>query len=129
MPVLDSWYRAEGWRGTGIVQHQSRDQVSVHNRLRSNTSTEPVQISVLAWYRFPVPRQYRWTTFNQVTFRSRAGGRPCLCQHYASTATVHQILLWYWHKRGSKIYTFLPFYNRIDSLKKSITDITLRLLF
>ena len=23
MPVLDSWYRADGWRGTGIVQPQS----------------------------------------------------------------------------------------------------------
>ena len=23
MPVLDSWYRTEDWRGTGIVQPQS----------------------------------------------------------------------------------------------------------
>ena len=96
MPVLDSWYRAEGWRDTGIVQPQSWDQVSANNRLRSNASTEPVQISVLAWYRCPVPRQYRWTAYSQVTFRNRACGRPCLCQHYASTAPILQILLRYW---------------------------------
>ena len=88
MPVLDNWYRSEGWRGTGIVQPQSWDQVSSRNRLRCNASTEPGQISVLAWYRCPVPCQYRWTTSSQVTFRSRAGGMPCLCQHYASTAPV-----------------------------------------
>ena len=66
MPVLDSWFRAEGWRGTGMVQPQSRDQVSANNRLRSNASTEPVQISVLTWYRCSVPRQYRWTTSSQL---------------------------------------------------------------
>ena len=93
MPVLDSWYRAEGWRGTGIIQPQSRDQISANNRLRNNASTKPVQISLLAWYRCPVPRQYRWTTSSQVTFRSRASGRTCLCQHYASTAPVLKILL------------------------------------
>ena len=82
--------------GTSIAEPQSCDQVSANNRLRSNASTEPVQISVPAWYRCPVPRQYRWTTSSQDTFRSRAGGRPCLCQHYASTAPVLQILLRYW---------------------------------
>ena len=108
MLVLDSWYRAEGWRGTGIVQPLSWDKVSVKNRLRSNASTEPVDISVLAWHRCPIPRQYRcrvpcqyrWTTSSQVTLRSRNGGRPCLCQNYASTAPVLQILLRYW--RGTK---------------------------
>ena len=58
----------------------------------SNASIEPVQISVLAWYRCPVPCQYQWTTSRQVTFRSHAGSRPCL----ASTMLVLQILLWYW---------------------------------
>ena len=100
MPVLDIWYRAKGWRGTGIVQPQSWDQVSANNRLRSNASTEPVKISVLAWYRYPVSRQYRWKTFSQVTFWSRAGGRSCLCQNYASTVPVLQFLLRYW--RGTK---------------------------
>ena len=94
-PVLDSWYRAEGWCGIGMVQPQSWDQVWANNQLRSNASTDPVQNSVLAWYRFPVPRQYRWTTSSQVTFWSRAGGRPCLCQHYARTAPLLQILLQY----------------------------------
>ena len=56
---------------------------------------------MLAWYRCPVPRQYRWTTSSQVTFWSRADGRPCLCQHYASTSPVLQILLRYW--RGTKL--------------------------
>ena len=60
--------------------------MSAKNPHRSNTSTEPVQISVLACYRSPIPRQYRWKTSSQVTFRSRAGGRPCLFQHYGSTA-------------------------------------------
>ena len=92
MPVLDSWYRAEGWRGTGIVRPQSWDRVSANNRLQINASTEPVQISVLAWY--------RWTTSSQVTSRNRAGDRPCLCQHYVSTAPVLRILLRYW--RGTK---------------------------
>ena len=95
MPVLVSWYLTEGWRGTGIVQSQSWDQVSANNQILSNASTEPVQSLVLAWYQCPVKCQYRWTTSRQVTFRSRAGGRPCLCQHYASTAPVHQILLRY----------------------------------
>ena len=36
----------------------------------------------------PVPRQCRWRTSIQVTFRSRVGSRPWLCQHYASTAPV-----------------------------------------
>ena len=58
MPVLDSWYRAEGWHDTGIVHPQSRDKFSANNRLLSNSSTEPVHISVLAWYRCLVPRQY-----------------------------------------------------------------------
>ena len=62
MPLLDSWYQPEGWRGTDTVKPQSCDQVWANNRLRSNASTKPVQISVLAWYRCPVPRQYRWTT-------------------------------------------------------------------
>ena len=73
MPVLDSGYRAEGWRGTGILQPQSWDQVSANNKLRSNASTKPVQISVLGWYRCPVPRQYWWKISNQVTFQSHAG--------------------------------------------------------
>ena len=54
---------------------------------------------VLNQYKFkcwPVPHQYRWTTFIKVTFRSRAGGKTCLCQHYASTAPVLQILLLHW---------------------------------
>ena len=100
MPVLDSWYRVKDWRGTGIVQPPFWDQVSANNRRRSNASTEPVYISVLAWYRCPVPRQYRWTTSSQVTFRSRASGRPCLCQDYASSAPVLQIVLRYC--RGTK---------------------------
>ena len=100
IPVLDSWYRAESWRGTGIVQPQSWDQVSANNRLQSNASTEPVQISVLTWHRCPVPRQYRWTTFSQLTFRRSAGDKPCFCQHYASTAPVLQKDLQYW--RGTK---------------------------
>ena len=95
MPVLGSWYRAEGWRGTSIVQPPFWDQVSANKRLRSNASTEPVQISVLVWYRCPLPRQYRWSTSSQVTFRSRTGGRPFLCQYRASTAVL-QILLHYW---------------------------------
>ena len=49
-PVLDNWYRAKGWRGTGIEQPQSSDQMSAINRFRSNASTEPVQISALARY-------------------------------------------------------------------------------
>ena len=87
IPVLDRWYRAKGWRGTGIVQSQSWDQVSANKRLWSNASTEPVQISVLERYRWhgPVPRHYRWITSSQVTFRSCAGGRPCLCQYWTST--------------------------------------------
>ena len=96
MPELVSWYQAEGWRGTGIVQLQSWDQASANNWFRSNASTEPVHISVLAWYRCPVPRHYRWTTFSQVTLWSRASGRPCLCQQHASIAPVLQILLRYW---------------------------------
>ena len=87
MPILDSWFRAGGWRDTGIVQTQSWEQVLANNRLWSNASTEPVQISVLAWHRCPVRRQYRWITSSQVTFRSRAGGRPCLCQYRVRTAT------------------------------------------
>ena len=51
---------------------------------------------MMAWYRCPVPRQYRWTISSQLTFRSRPGGRSCLCQHYASTAPVLKILLQYW---------------------------------
>ena len=98
--VLNSWYRSEGWRGTGIVQYQSWDQVSANNRLRSNASIEPVQIPILAWYQCPVLRQYQWSTSSQVTFRSRAGSRPCLCQHYACITPVLQILLRYW--RGTK---------------------------
>ena len=88
-------YRAEGWRGTVIVQPQFWDKVSANNRLRSNASTEPVQIPVLAWYRCLVPRQYRWTTFSQVTFRSRADGRQCLCQYRASTENPSAILAQY----------------------------------
>ena len=43
MPVLDSWYRAEGWRGIGIVQTQSGDQMSAN-------STAPVlQILLRYW--------------------------------------------------------------------------------
>ena len=75
---------------------QSWDQVSANNRLRSNASSEPGQISVLIWYQFPLPRQCQWTTCSQVTFRSSAGGRPCLCQHYASIPPILQILLRYW---------------------------------
>ena len=126
MPVLNSWYRAEGWRGTSIVQTQFWHQLSAKNRLLCNTSTEPLQISVLAWYRclvprqyrrttssqvpceaapvgahtyastIPLPRQYQRTTSSQVTLRSRAGGSPYLCQHYASIAPVLKILLRYW---------------------------------
>ena len=92
MPVLNIWYRAEGWRSTGMVQPQSWDQVSANNRCRSNASTEPVQISMLAWYRCLAARQYWWENSSQVTIRSRAGGRPRLCQHYASTAPVLKIL-------------------------------------
>ena len=88
MRVLDSWYRAEDWRCTGIVQHQSRHQVSANNRLLCNASTELLQISVLAWYRCPVPRQYRWTTCSQVTFQSRTGGRLYFCQYRTSTGAV-----------------------------------------
>ena len=98
MPVLDSWYRAEGWRGIGIVQPQSWDQVSANYQLWSNASTEPVQISVLAWYRCPVPRQYQWATSSQVTFRNRAGSRPCLCQYYDSTVSVLTILQRHWRR-------------------------------
>ena len=107
MPVLDSWYRVEGWGGTGIVQVKSRDQVSAKNRLLCNASTEPVQISVQAWYRCPVARQYRWSTSNKVTFQSRAGGRPCLCQHQASCKQGAKLVLasWYWAEgwRGTGI--------------------------
>ena len=95
MPVLDSWYRAEGLRGAGIVQPQSWDQVSANNRLRSNASTDPVQISVLAWYRCSVPRQYRWTTSSQVKCRNRADGRPCLRLYRASTSNPSTALAWY----------------------------------
>ena len=103
MPVLDSWYRAEGWHGTNIVQPKSWDQVSANNWLQSNASTEPVQISVLAWYRCPVPREYRWKTSSQVTFWSRPSVRLCLCQNYASTANSTEILAQY--QAGCK---FLP---------------------
>ena len=48
MLVPDSWYRVNGWRGTGLVQLQSLGQVAANNRLRSNASTEPLQISVMA---------------------------------------------------------------------------------
>ena len=48
MPILDSWYRVEDWRITGMVQPQSSDQESANKQLRSNASTEPLQISVLA---------------------------------------------------------------------------------
>ena len=101
--VLDIWYRPERWRCTGIVQPQSWDQESANNRLRSNASTEPVQILVIA--------SYRWTTSSQVTFRSRAGSRPCLCQHYDSTAPVLKILLRYWcvTKPVVNFYLFLNF--------------------
>ena len=96
LPILDSWYWAEGWHGTRIIQPQFWDQVSANNWLRSNASTEPVKILVLAWYRCPVARQYRMTTSSQITFRSRAGvGRS-----YASTVPVLQILRQYW--RGTK---------------------------
>ena len=84
-PALDSWYQTEARRGNGIVQFQSWDHVSGKNRLQSNASTEPVQISVLAWHRSPVPRQYWWTTSSQVIFRSCAGVRPCLFQFRTST--------------------------------------------
>ena len=46
-------------------------------------------------YRCPVPRQYRWTTSSQVTFRSYVGGKPCLCQNYASTAHPSAVLVRY----------------------------------
>ena len=53
MPVLvpDSWYRAEGWRGTGMVQPQSWDQVLTNNRILSNASTDMVTMPSTA----PVP--------------------------------------------------------------------------
>ena len=57
-------YRAEGWRGTGIVSPSPETECWLTTNLWSNASTEPLQIFVLAWYLFPVPRQYRWTTFN-----------------------------------------------------------------
>ena len=103
MSVLDSWYWAEGWRGTSTVQPQSRDQVTANNWLWSTTSTEPVQISVLAWNRCPVARQYQRTTSSEDTFRSRAGDRPCSCQYRASTENPSAILARY--QAGSK---FLP---------------------
>ena len=112
MPLLDSWYRAEGWRGNGIVQPHSWDQVSASNRLRSNANTEIIQISVLACYRCPLPRQFRWTASSQVSFQSRASGRPCLCQHYASTPPVLQIILRYW--RGTK--PLVKFYLEIEKI-------------
>ena len=113
-----SIYKRHSWRGTGIVQPQSWDQVSANNWLRSNASTEPVQISVLTWYLCPVPRQYRWTNFSRVTFRSRAGGRSCLCQNYASTAPVLQILLRYWRDTKSVVNFNLGTY----SFKRSLND-------
>ena len=58
MTVLDSWYRAEGWRSTGIVQSQSWDQPSANYRLRSDASTEPVHISLLSFvFNFHSPFQ------------------------------------------------------------------------
>ena len=101
MSILDSWYRAEDWRGTGILQPQSWDQVSANNQLRSNASTEPVQILVLAWYRCPVPRQYRASTDGLLPVKLNFGAAPVVGRAYASIAPVFQILLRYW--RGTKL--------------------------
>ena len=77
--VLDTWYRAEGWRGTGIVQTQSWDQVSANNRLQINASTEPVQISDV---------QYHASTFRQLPAKLYFGAVPVVGRAYASTMPV-----------------------------------------
>ena len=143
--VSKNW---RGWHGRDLVStgrghfpHSQRNNRSLahrfrksnNNRLRSNSSTKPVHILVLAWYRYSVPRQYQWTTSSQVTFRSRAGGRPCLCQYRASTANISALLARYqagckfplknlrcmenfWDKLNKMIkkpnlFTFLTIYN------------------
>ena len=123
MPVLNQ-YSFQCWHGTAgmVLYHASTDgQLPVKFPFgaapvvgRAYASTEPVQFSVLAWYHWHglVSRQYRWTTFSQVTFRSRSSGRPCLCQHYASTTTVLQILLRYWRGTQPVVNFHLAYYTQ-----------------
>ena len=109
--MVPIWGLSRYWHSTKVLRpKKKKKQVSAYNRLLSNASTEPMQISELAWYRFTVPRQCRWTTSSYVTFRSRAGGRPWLSQHCASTAPVLQLLLRYWH--------LLKFCTPLESTKR-----------
>ena len=89
MSVLGSWYRAEGWRGM-LAQYNSP---SPETKCRLTTDFEVM----------PVLNQYRFQCWHgtDVQYRISNDGQlpaklPCLCQHYASTAPVLQILLRYW---------------------------------
>ena len=80
-------------------RHSTAPVVNKKQCLYWTVGTGPRAGAVLARYSPRPETKCRLTSDSiQVTFQSRAGGRPCLCQHCASTAPVLQILLRYWRR-------------------------------
>ena len=109
MPVLDSWYRAEGCRGTAIVQPQSWDQVSANNRLGSNANTEPVQISVLEWYRYQVPSWYQAGCKSPPGPRWKSPIHASIYKRQSTAPVVNKEQCLYWKVgTGPRVVVVLP---------------------
>ena len=92
MPVLDSWYRAESWRGTGIYSPSPETKC----RLTTDLGVMPVQIQYRfqCWHGTDV--QYRDSIDGQLPAKLPFGAAPMVGRAYASTAPVLQILLRYY---------------------------------
>ena len=84
MPVLNSWYRAEGWRITGIVQPSPETKFWL--------STDFGVMHVLNQYIFQCEHgtdvQYRASTDEQLPAKLSFGAAPVVGRAYASTMPV-----------------------------------------
>ena len=84
MPVLESWYRAEGWRGTGIISPSSESNY----RLTIDFGVMPVlnQYRSQCWVGTDV--LYRASTDGQFPAKLTLGAAPVVGRAYAGTMPV-----------------------------------------